>query len=155
MKTLALVLGTLISLGAASAQADRGAAYVFGTGDNDWTLDVTVVAIAPDGTWGVATKPHTGPAIGAAIAACKTKYTHEIGCGHRSVIIRRGWTLLFKCGTQNVLAGGKRLVDAKQAALQQETALRAAYAPDMPACVTVLTVDPDGQATSPVAASGL
>jgi hypothetical protein len=157
MKALALVLGGVIGLGAAaaSAQSDRGPAHVFAPGDPDWTLDVTVTAIAPDGTWGVASKPYYGPAAAAAIADCKTKYAHQIGCGHRSIAIRRGWTLLFRCGSQNVLAAGKQLADAEQAARRQETTLRATYVPDMPACVPTLTVDPDGKATSPVAVSGL
>jgi hypothetical protein len=139
---LALGIGALHAVAQTSSQP----AYQFAPGDDDWTLDVTVVAIAPDGTWGTATEPHTGPAIARAIDECRAKYTHAIGCGYRSVIIRRGWSLLFRCGTENVLAAGRALSDAHQAALRQETALRAQVRPDLPSCVRTLTVDPEGRA---------
>ena len=54
--------------------------------DNDWAKDVTALVIAPDGTWGAATEPFPGAALGKAIAGCKSKYRKEIGCGYQCVV---------------------------------------------------------------------
>jgi hypothetical protein len=110
---------------------------------------MTVLAIAPDGTWGLATDTFTSHAIGRAIDDCKSKYRQEIGCGYRSVSVREGWILLSRCGSQNILVADKRLADAEQAALRQERELRTRYVSDMPACARTVTVDPHGISVSP------
>ena len=106
--------------------------------------DVTVVAIAPDGTWGTATDSVAGIARAGAINDCKREHEARIGCGYRSTVVRQGWSLLFRCGTENVLVAEKELADAERAALLQERELRTRYVPTMPACVRTLTVDPNG-----------
>ena len=57
-----------------------------------WQKDLTVVAIAPDGTWGAETDPITGRAIANAMADCKNKYQSKIGCGSQMTFVRGGWT---------------------------------------------------------------
>jgi len=120
-----------------------------GTADEHWRADVTVVAIAPDGTWGTATDPLTNRAVAKAIEDCKAKYASEIGCGYRSTFVRQGWSLVFRCGTQNILVAEKGLADAQWAAFRQERDLRARYVRNMPACERTLTVDPEGQIIAP------
>src|SRR5262245_55517601 len=66
--------------------------------DNDWT----VVAIAPDGTWGVATDPITGRAIANAMADSKNKYQSKIGCGSQMTFVRGGWSIGKRCGNQSI-----------------------------------------------------
>jgi hypothetical protein len=106
--------------------------------------DVTVVAIAPDGTSGTATDSFTHIALAGAIKDCKRQQQNAmIGCGYRSTFVRQGWSLLFRCGTENVLVAEKELADAEAAALLQERELRG-YVPTMPTCVRTLTVDPNG-----------
>ena len=51
--------------------------------DVEWAQDVTVLVIAPDGTWGTATEPFWHQAFARAVANCKSKYRHAIGCGYR------------------------------------------------------------------------
>jgi hypothetical protein len=58
--------------------------------DDDRPKDITVVAIASDGTWGVATEPTTGRAIANAIADCKKKHYSKIGCGSEITTVRGG-----------------------------------------------------------------
>ena len=58
--------------------------------DNDWWKDVTVVAITPDGTWGVATEPSMNIAITSAIRDCIKKKQAKIGCGSQIISIRGG-----------------------------------------------------------------
>jgi hypothetical protein len=113
--------------------------------DNDWMKEVTALVIAPDGTWGTATEPFAGPALGKAIASCKSKYGKEIGCGYQSTFIREGWSIAFRCGGHNFLAAAKTLHAAEQAAVKSELNLRRDYRPDMPPCVRVVSVGPDGR----------
>jgi hypothetical protein len=117
--------------------------------DDDWQKDVTVLTIAPDGTWGVATDAFVSRAIALAIADCKRKYQREIGCGHRLTSIRAGWSLAFRCGSENVIVAERSLADAEQMARRREDELRTVYVPDMLACVRTVTVDPHGAVVVP------
>ena len=119
--------------------------------DNDWMKDVTALVIAPDGTWGTATEPFAGPALGKAIASCKSKYRKEIGCGYRSTLIREGWSIALRCGGQNILVAAKTLHAADHAAVNSELDLRLNYRPNMPDCVRLVSVGPDGRVIDPEA----
>jgi hypothetical protein len=66
------------------------------------TDDYTVVAITPDGTWGVATEPFINRAIANAIADCKNKYQSKIGCGSQITSIRGGWSIGIRCGNRSI-----------------------------------------------------
>ena len=66
------VFAATISLGLWS-EASAGGEWPAASTDDYWDKDVTLVAIAPDGTWGVATEPFIGRAIANAIADCKKK----------------------------------------------------------------------------------
>jgi hypothetical protein len=115
----------------------------------EWTTDVTVLVIAPDGTWGTATEPLIGRAYAKAIADCKSKHRHNIGCGYRSTTIRAGWSLAMRCGRKNIIVSAKTLQAAEQAAVDSELNLRRSYEPDMPPCVRVVSVNPDGGVIAP------
>ena len=110
----------------------------------EWMNDVTVLAIAPDGTWGTATESSFDRALVKAIADCKSRYRHELGCGYRSVSVRVGWILAMRCGRENIIVAAKTLRAAEQAAINSELDLRRDYKPDMPPCVRVVSVTPDG-----------
>lgn len=115
----------------------------------DWTKDVTVLVIAPDGTWGTATEPSFNQALAKAIAHCKSNYRQEIGCGYRSTSVRAGWSLALRCGQDNIIVAARTLHAAEQAAVDSELNLRRDYRPDMPPCVRVVSVDPDGGIIAP------
>ena len=110
---------------------------------------MTALVIAPDGTWGTATEPRVNEALGKAIANCKSKYPHEIGCGYRSTFIREGWSLVLRCGRENIIVAENTLDAAEQAAINSEFRLRRDYKPDMPPCIRVTTVKPDGGIIAP------
>jgi hypothetical protein len=120
-----------------------------GRTDAEWTKDVTVLVIAPDGTWGTATEPSFNRALAKAIANCKSKYRHEIGCGYQSRSIRAGWSLAMRCGQENIIVAAKTLHTAEQDAVNSELNLRRDYYPDMPPCVRMVSVDPDGGIIAP------
>jgi hypothetical protein len=113
----------------------------------DWALPWTVLTIAPDGSWGVATEMYSYQAIAGAIANCKRMYRKEIGCGYQSTTTRAGWSLAVRCGNQNIIVAANVLADAIQAAADREKTLRQVYRPDMPVCIHVLTVNPQGVIT--------
>ena len=115
----------------------------------DWMLDFTVLTMAPDGAWGVATEPLINRAIAVAIANCKAMSGMELGCGAYSTSIRAGWSLGIRCGRENILVADKDLAEAERRALKREVELRAYYVPDMPECVRVVTVDPSGRIVPP------
>ena len=118
------------------------------TGD-DWQKDVTVLTLAPDGTWGAATEGSLSRAIANAIGDCKSRYQREIGCGSQITSVRAGWSLGLRCGNENIIVAARTLVEAEQAAINREIELRTVYVPDMPPCVRVVSVDPQGAITAP------
>src|SRR5688572_29802419 len=118
------------------------------TGD-DWQKDVTVLTIAPDGTWGAATEGSIGRAIANAIGDCKSRYRREIGCGHQLTSVRAGWSLVMRCGNENIIVAAGTLVEVEQAAINREVELRQVYVPDMPPCIRVVSVDPQGTIVAP------
>jgi hypothetical protein len=117
--------------------------------DEYWQKDITVVAIAPDGTWGVATDPITGRAIANAMADCKNKYQSKIGCGSQMTFVHGGWSIGKRCGDRNIFVAEESLAKAEQAAINREIQLRQFYAPNMPPCVRVMSVDPNGDVVAP------
>jgi hypothetical protein len=107
---------------------------------DDWT----VVTIAPDGSWGSATELSVGQALARAIDNCKAMSGTKIGCGAQSRAIQAGWIVATRCGGTNILVAERRLADAERAALTREADLREHYAPNLPPCRRVLTVNPRG-----------
>ncbi len=116
------------------------------------TAPTTVLTMAPNGSWGAATAESVGPAIAAAIAHCNRRQQRAIGCGASYTTIRGGWSLGLRCGEQNILVSEKTLVEAEQAAIDRELALRRVYGTDMAPCIRVVSVDPSGAIIAPYAA---
>jgi hypothetical protein len=110
----------------------------------DWWKDVTVLAVAPDGSWGVGTDKIFDSAVARALADCKRKYRREIGCGYQQTAVRAGWSVMFRCGGEHIIAAERRLADALQQARRQEIQIRMHYQPDMSRCERIVTVDPRG-----------
>jgi hypothetical protein len=104
----------------------------------------TVLTMAADGSWGVATSIFIGEAISGAMAECKAMSGPKLGCGALSKTGRAAWVLGVRCGRENILVADKILANAELAALNRETEFRHVYAKNMPSCVRIVTVDPDG-----------
>ena len=113
--------------------------------DNDWT----VLTMAPDGSWGVASHDWVIEALSRAIGNCRKMSRHEIGCGAIFTTIRAGWSLGYRCGDKNIVMAEARLEDAEVRADWREYELRQLYDPDMPPCVRIVTVDPHGRVVPP------
>jgi hypothetical protein len=154
IQATACAIGISISgVSASSAQpASSPNPPLLAQSNDEWMADVTVLVIAPDGTWGTATEPTPGQALAKAIANCKSKHRHELGCGYRSTFIREGWSPVLRCGDENIIVAAKTLHAAEQAAVNSELTLRRDYRPEMPPCIRVVSVKPDGRIIAPNAA---
>jgi hypothetical protein len=141
-----------ISLGTAAPSLAQSAAPPPATSavaNEDSRSDMTVVTVAPDGSWGVATESSTSRAIANAIVDCRSRYQHDIGCGHKMTSIRAGWSIAIRCGDSAILAAAYTLRDAEQQAVDRELELRRLYRPQLPPCVRLVSVDPTGTVVSP------
>ena len=115
----------------------------------EWASDFTVLTMAPDGAWGTATDPRVNRAIYLAIKNCKAMSGVELGCGAYQTIVRGGWSLGIRCGRENIITADRDLAEAERRARKREADLRELYVPNMPPCVRVVTIDPNGNIVVP------
>jgi len=114
-------------------------------GDGYWT----VLTMSPDGSWGTATEIQTNLAIANAISRCKVMSRAELGCGAHFVAIQHGWSLGFRCGSENILVAAPTLGEAERTALTRESELRRLYVPEMPPCQRAVAVNQRGAIVTP------
>ena len=138
--TLALGLGTLHQ-----PQAQSSSPHLV----PEWQRDWTVLAMSPDGAWGVATDMWMIGALSRAIRDCTAMSGKEMGCGAYFTVIRAGWSLGIRCGDKNIIMAESTLTDAERRARWREIELRKLHDPDMPPCVRLVTVDPSGTIVAP------
>src|SRR5262245_25077131 len=102
--------------------------------------ELTVVTLAQDGSWGVATAGSQGPAIAAAIHDCQAMAAAAPSdCGAQFTTTRGGWVIAALCGDHKIIVAADTREAAEQAALARETSLKGLYA-----CTRVVTVNPRG-----------
>jgi hypothetical protein len=116
------------------------------------TAPITVLVMAPNGSWGAASEDSIGAATAAAVAHCKTIYRKAIGCGAYVTAIRAGWILGIRCGNETIVAAERTLIEVEQAAIDRELELRRFYRPDLPPCVRLVSIDPSGAIIAPYVA---
>ena len=112
--------------------------------ESEWT----VVTLALDGSWGVGTSEHYGPALASALRKCNAMSREQSDCGAEVTAVRQGWTLGILCGDHRVLVAAPDLATAIREAEARQTSLRDAYGDSLPGCSRVVSVDPEGFATS-------
>ena len=142
--TACILAMTLGAAGAALAQSQASADVE--------TAPTTVLTMAPNGAWGVATDDSVSTAIAAAIRRCNARHQRAIGCGAIFTTIRAGWSIGIRCGEASILVAEKTLAEAEQAAIDREIALRRDAASEVAPCVRVVSVDPSGASVAPYAA---
>jgi hypothetical protein len=89
--------------------------------------ELTVVTMARDGSWGVATAGSQGPAIGAAIRDCRAMAGGPSDCGAQFITTRGGWVVATLCGDNKIIVGAETRQAAEQAALVRELSFRGLY----------------------------
>jgi len=106
--------------------------------------EMTVVTVARDGSWGVATAASQGEAIAGAVRNCKAMPSAPKDCGAQFVTTRGGWVMANLCGDRKIIVATETREAAELAALAREIDLRRQYAQDLAPCTRVLTIDPRG-----------
>jgi hypothetical protein len=106
--------------------------------------ELTVVMLARDGSWGVATAGSQGPAIAVAIRHCRAMTVSPSDCGAKFITTRGGWVIANLCGDQKIMVTAETRDAAEQAAINREIDLKQYYGPDLPPCRRILTVDARG-----------
>ena len=91
--------------------------------------ELTVVTMAQDGSWGVATASSQGLAIAAAIRDCQAMAAAPSDCGAQFVTTRGGWVVANLCGDHKIVVAAETREAAEQAALSREFNLKQLYAP--------------------------
>jgi hypothetical protein len=109
---------------------------------------LTVVTLARDGSWGVATAGSTGEAIAAAVRACRSMTTRLTDCGAQFTTTRSKWVIADLCGDHPIIVGADTREVAEAAASQREIQTRRVDVADLPPCRRALTVDPAGVVTT-------
>ena len=98
-----------------------------------WDLNWTVVTLARDGSWGVASSSSQPKAIADAIKACWVMAGPSSDCGAQLMAARGSWVIANLCGDRKVIATGTSLVGAATGGVvsrdQPSTPLRAGSAP--------------------------
>jgi hypothetical protein len=105
---------------------------------------LTVVTLARNGAWGVATAGSTGEAIAAAVRACRAMAGGPSDCGAQFTTTRGRWVIASLCGDHPIIVAAGSLEDAEAAAIAREVQTRRTHVRNLPACRRVLTVDPTG-----------
>jgi len=108
----------------------------------------TVVTLGLDGSWGVGTAEHYGPALASALRKCETMSNAQSDCGADVTAVRQGWTLGILCGDHRVLVAEADLTAAILEAQARQTYLRDRYGDSLPNCSCVMWVDPRGFAAT-------
>jgi hypothetical protein len=111
-------------------------------------LEWTVVTVARNGAWGVASASLRSEALATALRRCKSMSAEESDCGAELVSFRSGCALAMLCGDYRVLVSGRDGQEAELLAQQRVFILRELYAPDLPPCRLVLSIDPNGYLTT-------
>jgi hypothetical protein len=105
--------------------------------------ELTVVTLAGDGSWGVATAGSQGPAIAAAIRHCREMSVTGSDCGAQFITTRGSWVVANLCANQKIIVAGETRDAAEYAAIKRESDLRQ-NRPDLPTCRRILTVNAHG-----------
>jgi hypothetical protein len=131
------------SFGASGARAQSPNAITLS--QDQWT----VLTMAPDGSWGVATDLFINRAIADAIGMCRRMSGKQLGCGAFFVSVQAGWSLGVRCGQENILAADQHLENAERIARERELELRYVHAAQVGPCRRVVTVTPEGRVIAP------
>src|ERR1700738_4001222 len=108
----------------------------------------TVLTVARNGNWGIASASTQGEAIAGAPLRCQAMTADESDCGAEFVAFRSGLALALMCGDHRVIVTAKDPEEADGSALDRLFALRALYGPDFPACQHLLRIQSTGALTT-------
>jgi hypothetical protein len=108
----------------------------------------TVLTVARNGNWGIASARTQGEAIAVALLRCQAMTADASDCGAEFVAFKRGLALALMCGDHHVIVTASDSEEADSSALDRLIALRSIYGSDFPACQHLLQIDSSGALTT-------
>jgi hypothetical protein len=108
----------------------------------------TVLTVARNGNWGIASARTQGEAIAGALLRCQAMTANESDCGAELVAFRSGLALALMCGDHRVIVTANDAEEADSAALDRLVTLRGLHGPDFPVCQHLLQIDSYGVLTT-------
>ena len=108
----------------------------------------TVLTIARNGNWGIASARTQGEAIAGALDRCQAMTADESDCGAEFVAFRSGLALALMCGDYRVIVTANDPAEADRFALDRLVVLRELYGSDFPVCQHLLQIDAHGALTT-------
>ncbi len=108
----------------------------------------TVLTVARNGSWGIASARTQGEAIVGALQRCQAMTADESDCGAELVSFRSGLALALLCGDHRIIVTANDPEEADRFALDRLAALSELYGPDFPLCQHLLQIDADGALTT-------
>ncbi len=108
----------------------------------------TVLTVARNGNWGIASARTQGKAIAGALQRCQAMTADESDCGAELVAFRSGLALALLCGDYRVIVTANDPEEADRFALDRLAALGELYGPDFPVCRHLLQIDAYGALTT-------
>src|SRR5216683_4073955 len=108
----------------------------------------TVLTVARNGNWGIASARTQGEAIAGAVDRCQAMTADKSDCGAEFVAFRTGLALALMCGDHRVIVTANDADEADSSALERLLALRGLYGADFPACRHLLRIDSYGALTT-------
>jgi hypothetical protein len=145
MKRHSATIACALAIGFAASGAQAQSPTAITLSQDEWT----VLTMAPDGSWGVATDLFVNHAIAEAIRLCRGMSGQQLGCGAVLTSVQAGWSLGIRCGQENILAADRQLETAERIARERELELRYVHAAALGPCRRVVTVDPQGRVIAP------
>jgi len=108
----------------------------------------TVLTLARNGNWGIASASTQGEAIAGALLRCQAMTADESDCGAEFVAFRSGLALALMCGDHRVIVTANDADESDSSSLERLLALRGLYGADFPACRHLLRIDSYGALTT-------
>ena len=108
----------------------------------------TVLTVARNGGWGIATAPTQGEAIAGAVFRCQAMTAGESDCGAELVAFKSGLAMALLCGDHRVIVTANDPAEADGFALDRLVLLRELYGSDFPVCQHLLQIDAHGALTT-------
>jgi hypothetical protein len=108
----------------------------------------TVLTVARNGNWGIASERTRSEAIAGALGRCQAMTPDESDCGPELVAFRSGSGLALLCGDHRAIVSANDPEEADSSAFSRIIILRELYGVNFPACQHLLRIDSSGALTT-------
>ena len=108
----------------------------------------TVLTVARNGSWGIASARTQGEAIAGALQRCQAMTADESDCGAELVAFRSGLALALLCADHRVIVTANDPAEADRFTLVRIAVLSEFYGSDFPVCQHLLQIDAHGALTT-------